>query len=88
MNTIYKYQLEPGLTELDLPQGAHVLTAQAQNGNICLWVRVDTDKPSEPRNFKIFGTGWGLPNDPRAIYVSTVQLEGEALVFHVFEVPA
>jgi hypothetical protein len=88
MATIYKYPLEPGRTQLNLPRGAQVLTVQMQHGSPCLWAKVDPMQPTEPRTFDVYGTGHQMPDDPRLLYVATFQMDGGALVWHVFEVPA
>jgi hypothetical protein len=71
-------------TVLDLPQDAEVLTVQWQHEHPCLWVLVDPTAPTERRVFRIVGTGHPISGDVR--YVGTVQLDGGALIFHVFEV--
>ena len=85
MTRVYKYPLTPGRTELRMPEGALVLTVQMQNGEPCLWVKVDPSKPEEDRVFEVYGTGHDMPDDPRLFYVATFQMAGGALVFHVFD---
>ena len=85
MATIWKYELEPGLTELRMPEGAQVLTMQIQNGTPCLWVKVDPGAQQEDRVFKVYGTGHDIPDYPRLMYVATAQMGDGALVWHVFE---
>ena len=87
MSTIYKYPIQPGLTVLELPRGAQVLTVQMQGDRPFLWARLDTRQPLERRTFEVFGTGDGMPDDPRLMYVATFQMDGGALVWHVFEWP-
>jgi hypothetical protein len=88
MATIWKYTLEPGRTKLQMPQGAQVLTAQMQHGDLCVWAKVDPSRPLELRLFDVYGTGHTMPADPRHCYVGTVQADGGALVWHVFEWPS
>ena len=86
MATIYKYPLEPGRTEIPMPLGAQVLTVQMQNGTPCLWAKVGQEpRPAGLRIFDVYGTGHTMPDDPRLIYVGTFQMDGGALVWHVFE---
>jgi hypothetical protein len=84
MPTIYKYNLQPGRTVLDLPAGALPLTAQMQNGDVCMWVLLDPARPHERRFFDVYGTGHGMPADPGR-YVATFQMDGGVFVWHVFE---
>lgn len=83
--TIYKYPLELlRLQEIGMPSGALILTAQAQNSAICLWVMVNPNSPQKPRTVEIFATGEPLDSViPHRKYVGTVQLVG--YVWHVFE---
>ena len=67
-----------------MPAGAEVLTAQLQGGELCLWARVDTDNLTVNRMFYIRGTGHPFTG-AEGRYVSTFQLQGGALIFHVFE---
>lgn len=67
-----------------MPRGAQFLTLQVQNEEPCLWAMVDPELPKEKRYLLTIGTG---SNFPPVIdkYVGTYQLDGGALVFHVFE---
>ena len=91
MRSIYKYDVintGNGIIEGPITK---LLTAQVQHGTIVIWAEVDTAAPN--RKFKVFplGTGWQL--DPPAgnecildthTYLSTVQMAGGNLVFHVY----
>lgn len=86
MHTIYKYPLESGdVNEIEMPEGAKVLTVQIQRDIPCIWALVDPNMDNKVvRRFHIYGTGYQIlrPNDR---YIGTFQLYGGALVFHVFE---
>lgn len=88
-NTIYKYPI--AMTDeqtIPLPAGARILSAQVQRGQICLWASVDREeKRIEPRTFRIIGTGHPVPDLGELAYIATVQFDGGALIFHVFEKP-
>lgn len=88
---IYKYILPPPATraawsEIRMPAGARVLSAQAQDsiGEIVIWAIVEPTAPEERRLFTIMPTGIDLPPSP-GTFVGTVQFGGGALVFHVFD---
>ncbi len=87
MKKIYKYPLKFNDDESVLmPKGAEILCAQMQYGTLCLWALVDPSAELEPRQIEIYGTG--NPVEPgHRHYISTVQLSGGDLVFHVFEKP-
>ena len=92
---IYKYQLGPihsgmylmdGNLIVEMPYGAKILTMQLQCGEPCVWALVDPEEERiQKRAFRIFGTGWDIPESPAMEYVGTYQELGGALVWHVFE---
>lgn len=89
MQSIYKYPLSfIDTQEIELPTGAQVLTVQVQRDNLQLWALVDPEiETVEKRKFIVIGTGNPI-NDliNTVVYISTIQIYGGALVFHVFEV--
>ncbi len=87
MNTVWKYTLPvSGRIELNIPAGAKLLCVQMQFDRLCMWALVDPTAPISTRCFWIVGTGHELLSAPGA-YVGTFQINGGALVFHVFEEP-
>lgn len=86
MITVHKYPLGRGGIQVAMPHGALPLCVQLQQGQPCLWVEVDTAQPMVMRTFVFFGTGHPIPQDKPLKYVGTFQLEGGALVFHLYEV--
>ena len=86
---IWKYTLEVTyLQQLKMPRNAKILSVQTQGGAPQLWALVDESAEKEPRHFATYGTGNSLPEraDGFGEFVGTYQLQGGALVFHVFEV--
>lgn len=87
MKTIYKYELQIVDDQLiDLPLYAELLTVQMQNGRPRLWAVVDTELKTEKRYIRIHGTGHSISSVGVLKYISTFQMEGGSLIFHVFEV--
>jgi hypothetical protein len=85
MQTVYKYPIEMHDNFLvELPIGAYVLTVQVQHGTPYIWALVDTESPTELRPFRLLGTGHPI-EQPLTRYIGTFQLNGGALVFHLFE---
>ena len=84
---IWKWTLAvTGLQTVAMPRGAQVLSVQMQGGAPQLWALVDEKAPTEPRTFATYGTGDPMPevaNHGR--FVDTYQMDGDSLVFHVFE---
>lgn len=81
---IYKYPLSPQNCDILLPVGSTIRHVGQQNGDLFLWVEVWKDGiPQELRRFRVYGTGWTLPQHYR--FIGTVQLPGVELVWHVIE---
>lgn len=84
--TVWKYELD--ITDhrtLLVPAGAEFLSAQMQNGKLCVWARVDANQPGSMsflRHIWIVGTGNPMPGNP-VRHIDTVQ-DG-SFVWHVFE---
>lgn len=85
---IFKYQM-PVLESfsMELPAGAQIIRMQDQGGMFWLWAVVDTEAPTETRNFMAFKTGAAMPRDVNLQYVGFcavfVQME---LGLYIFEV--
>ena len=83
MFEVWKFSLEPdGIVEM--PRDADVLTVQVQHEKPYIWAVVDPGGHKEYRQFICVGTGHPMKRKPGR-YVGTFQLEGETLVFHIFE---
>lgn len=81
---VWKYHLPTSITDLRLPVGAEILSAQVQNDTVYLWVMVDPLAPKEYRTFEMIGTGQALEEGTRT-FIDTVQMADGFLVFHIFE---
>lgn len=84
---IYKYPLElTGTQNVVLPFATNILTAQVQNGVICLWAVGDQDDERKvSRVIRIVGTGHRFDDADRCHYIGTVQID--SFVWHIFENP-
>ncbi len=84
-STIYKYELPiEDEARVVMPLNAIVLSVQVQRGRPCLWAQVDPGARNVARYFRVIGTGHPIDQAPGK-FLGTIQLEGGALVFHVFE---
>lgn len=72
--------------QLAMPGGAVVLALQLQHDVPTLWAQVDPKNRAVTRIFEWVGTGCEVPDGGK--YVGTVQLQGGAFVFHLYEVGA
>lgn len=85
MQAIWKFSLQATDAQtISMPKGAQVLTVQSQRGIPALWAIVDPDAEEGDRTFLTYGTGQPITVSPGE-YAGTYQLQGGALVFHVFE---
>lgn len=81
---VYKYELPVGdWISLTMPEGAEPLCVQVQRGSPYLWARVQVGAPPVLHHFRIAGTGHDLGSNVGR-HIDTFQIDGGALVFHVF----
>ena len=89
MRTIWKYPLPvQDRVELEMPDGAEILTVASDTGEPCLWAAVETERPKGKRVLHIVGTGHPMPPESANWwYIGTffVPRPGIVLVFHVFD---
>jgi hypothetical protein len=90
---VYKFELHPGVTVLDLPAEARPIRAAYQRGGVWLWALVPLPNPGTPGQwaFLTVGTGhadhaWSDFGD----YIGTAEFPAAdgGLLFHVFRVSA
>lgn len=89
MEKIFKYPLRITDSQVvHLPVKAQILTIQNQQEQVMLWAKVDPQEILHedllPRKIFMFGTGHEI-NEDALMYISTIQLHGGNLVFHLFE---
>lgn len=86
MKRIYKYHVRiDDVQTIDLPQGAQVLSVQVQDGIPYIWACVNPSAKSEPRQFRLYGTGHPIEEDCLLKFIGTFQIFGGRLVYHLFE---
>lgn len=88
---IFKYQLQQGITKIELPVQSQILCVKEQEGILMLWViQIVLDTPQKTlRTFNVFGTGEIIEGHARYSYIGTVVIKntGFVYVWHVFEDP-
>lgn len=84
---VWKFTLDVvGSQEIEMPESARLLSVQVQHSKPQLWVMVDeTAESTELRKIRIAGTGRPIPDHDSVRFIDTIQLQGGALIFHVFE---
>ena len=82
---VYKYPLELTDTQqIEMPDGARLLSVKNQQGTLCLWALVDPHAPMVKRTIYVLGTGHTRNDEVSAeLFVGTVLMGW--LVWHVFE---
>lgn len=88
MLTIYKYELQKvaGKQYVDMHEGAEPLRAAMIAEQLCVWAYVDTSARLKAKAFRIFGTGWPIPEthgNLRFQWIDTVF--DHWFVWHIFE---
>lgn len=88
MKTIWKFPIE--ITDVQpvcMPEGAEILSAQVQGGQLCLWALVNPENQMTERVIEVFGTGnpihSGMGTDRK--FIATAQMRDMPPVWHVFE---
>jgi len=90
-NSIFKYKLEiiGKQQNIVVPKGSKILTVQAQYNEIYLWVLVPRNSiTTEYITIQIFDQDGTMQqtSDIEYNYISTVQLFGCSIVYHIFEI--
>ena len=83
---IFKYEISPNNTIVEMPKGAKILTVQNQFEQCCIWAFVDPFADTEKRCFVLVATGQVFYDRSDLVYIGTFQLQGGGLVFHLFEI--
>ena len=84
---IWKFEIKPYDSAIQMPKLSEILTTQIQNGNPCIWALVCPENEKEERYFEVYQTGHEMHCDIgiNRKYINTFQLESGSLVFHLFE---
>lgn len=85
MITVYKFPLQMVQSfSLKLPEGAEILSCQAQFNQPVIWAKVDTEAKTEVRNFLMYDTGHEIVAD-NLKHIDTFQTYDGNYVYHLFE---
>lgn len=91
MKTIHKHRLEINseIQEIKLPRTGRPLRVDyvVQDSAVQMWVEVDADTvidtPKETRQFKVFMTGDGIPDNAKYVDSTVNHMKPDA--YHVYE---
>lgn len=89
MKTIWKYGIDiTNELYITMPYDTRILSVHLQYGKPCIWAIIYDDKEIKmvSRKFRWFGTGHPIPEGEKLIYIGTVLMQNDSLVFHLFEV--
>ena len=86
MESIWKFSIAvTDDQEVEMPEGARIVTVQAQKGSLYLWAIVEPSAPMKKRRIKVVGTGHPKDALSNLVYIGSAQMAGGTLVWHVFE---
>lgn len=78
VRTIHKFPIgQP----IEAPADAKVVLIGAQGNRVCVWLEIETTKPTARRLFSMYGTGHPIPDS--AVHVGSFQ-DG-SFVWHIYE---
>jgi len=84
--TVWKFSIPAGSEfSVIMPVSAQVLCVDVQFGDPQMWCLCNPIEERAPRKFLLTGTGHLREDLEGARYIGTFQLQGDALVFHLFE---
>ncbi len=82
-SVIWKFPLELTDTQvIQLPDGATILSAENQRGQLCLWAQLNPQMTPISKRIAIIGTGHPMPSGLQR-FIGTVLMT--PYVWHVFE---
>lgn len=85
MKRIFKYQILPDRTIVDLPKGSKIISVANQRETLCFWALVDTNETEiEKVIFEVKMTGEIIDNFKNLLHLGTVLMQNGDLVVHVF----
>lgn len=85
--TVWKENLniERGIQEIALPEGAEILTVREQQSAIAMWFHCDPSRILIKRRFIVVSTDGAAPTLEASTYIGTASLEDGKFIFHIFE---
>lgn len=87
MKIIYKYRIDLGTQEIEMPKGADILHAGSMiDGNMYMWALVNPKHKLKKRKFTIFGTGQELTEYDKKHYHYIKTMICDSFVWHLYEV--
>lgn len=83
--TIWKYPLQiEDIQEVEMPADAQVLCVEVQNGQPCLWAKIEITKLDAVYKIATVRTGYSADHAEGMRYIGTYLLHGDKFVGHVF----
>ena len=84
---VWKYEVIRDKTIHQIPRGGIVRHVDNQFEKVCIWIEVDPNKSTEPRQFEVYDTGQLIHYDMGIDrkYLGTVKLQNDRTIVHVYE---
>lgn len=95
MTTIFKYKvtgeeniayIRGRIFQIQIHDGADIISARVQHGNLCVWAKINTESKLVTRNVYVIGTGCDMTDviDKDVKFIDTIFLYEGYLVYHIF----
>lgn len=81
---LWKYGMRPGMNEVSMPADAELLTVASQHNEPVIWALVEPRNRQVIHKIELVPTGMA-PDDGFRMYIGTVLLDNDTIVFHVFD---
>jgi len=85
MKKIHKYPIAIGISLIQMPAGAKILTVHEQHGSICIWAEINTERKLVDVTFRVHGTGHEIIEVENSKYIGTVFMDNGYKVWHVYK---
>ena len=81
---VWKFRVAFNGSGVEMPKGAHILSADIRDDSLMVWARVDPEARTVTRRIPVYGTGYMLEDfDAELPLIATVFMG--PLVLHVFD---
>lgn len=82
MRKVWKYPIDVGVNDIEMPRNPQFLHVGEQNGQLMLWCLVDPHAEVCRYRIDVVGTGSEAPTQTTGLYIGTEQVG--PFVWHVF----
>ena len=84
MYQIWKFPLDVGANDLEMPSNPKFLHVGEQNGTLMVWALISTQAQVKTISIDVVGTGHPAPSESEGMHIGTVIVQNGAFVWHAF----